>query len=580
MKLKFIAIFLLSLPITASALEYRFDYDLNGRTKRWGNTILYQDSLPGLRVNLKGLTTSSLFSLPGLERRERNRFLGFNLFMPLRNNLSWNPFFVGTEMEVRGQGRREAKVGSGIELQQGPNLFLSLQGGGISLRRDEGSSLSGLLYGLQGRIKLPLDQKITANLKFSQRKEALSLVPKKGSNLGFQIRLKSWGVKNGVSLLDSTQERNYFLGDNLDSTGGRRERVREARFNSRISLIKGFRGDLFLFRSQAITHRRWMKEKWAKVVKELRDGFSLTLEHPWGNRYRLSLFYRYLRGQDDYEEDLRDEKLESGELGGMVSWIPSPADSLKFEGFAGLRSIKPLVQTNYDNRDEANRFLRGHIFHRLTPYLHLKVRGEMEIKRQVYIQGEKSADNNSITNYSLAPATIWRIGKWLSLWQKFRLNARYQTYDWAQSQQMDNLLRGLEAKSELSWRLSSRLNGKLNYLHRWEDYGKLKWEDEWVERLSWKRTTNQWGFSFGYLPNKGLRFAPGLSYRVEREWTPEVSPLGGGWGLSAKEKRLRLSLEGSLSLGRGGLILFRGSRRVILGGESFDYLNLNINLFY
>lgn len=580
MKLKLTAILLLSLPISGSALEYRFDYDLNGRTKRWGNTVLYQDSLPGMRVNLKGLTSSSLFSSPGLERREKNRFLGLNLVMPLRNNLSWTSFFVGAEMEVRGQGRKEAKVGAGIELKQGSVLSLSLQGGGISLRREEGSRLSGLTYGLKGEIKLPSDRKVVANLRFGRRKEALKLVPKEGSSLIFRMGLESWRIKNGVSILDSTQERNYFLGDKPDSTGGRKERVREIRFNSRVSLIGGFRGDLFLFRSQGVTHRRRVREGWARVVEELRDGFSLTVEHPLGNGYRFSLFYRYLRGEDDYEGELRDERLEGGELGGILSWIPSPADSLKLEGFAGLRSVKPSAQANYDDRDEANRFLRGSISHRFSPCLHLKVKAGLEMEKQIYIHGEKSANNNSVMIYSLAPETIWRVGEGLSLRQGFRLSARYQTYDWAQSQHMDNLLRCLESESGLYWRLSSRLRGRLSYLHKWEDYGKLKWEDEWVEKLSWKRTSNQLSFSFSYLPSKGFRLTPGLVYGLERELVPEISPLGGGWELSAKERRLRLSLEGGLSLGRKGLILLQGSRRIIVGGENFDYLNLNINLFY
>jgi len=356
--------------------------------------------------------------------------------------------------------------------------------------------------------------------------------------------------------------------------------VREARFNSQVSLIKGFQGNLLLFRSQGITHRRWVEERWAKVVEEHRDGFSFGLEHPWGGRYRLSLFYRYLRGEDDYEEEIRDERLESGELGGMVSWVPSPADSLRLEGFAGLRSIKPLIQTNYDNRDEANRFFRAHIFHRLTPYLHLQIRGGIEMVKQVYIQGERSADNNSIVNYTLAPETIWRMGRWLSLSQKFRINARYQTYEWVQSQGMDNLLRGLESESGLHWGLSSRLKGRISYLRKWEDYGKLRWEDEWVERLSWRRTTDQLGFSFGYLFGRGPKLASGLSYRLDREWAPAISPLGNRWDLVARERRLHLSLEGSVPLGRWGLLLLRGSRRVILGGASFAYLSLNINLFY
>ncbi len=580
MKFKLTIVLLLSsLPLTASALKYRFEYDLDGRTQRWGNTVLYENNLPGMRVDLKGLTSSSLFSSPGLERREKNRFLELNLELPLKHNLRWLPFFAGTEVEVRGQGRKEARAGVGIELNSGPNLSLSLQGGGVSLRREKGSPISGLTYGMKGEIKLSSNRKLAANLRFGRREETLKLVPRRSNSLILQLGLESWRIKNGISILDSTQERNYFLGGTPDSTGGRRVREREARFNSQVRLSGRFLGNLSVFRSQVVTHRRGGTE-WAKVVEEKREGFCVSVEHPLGNRYRLSLFYRYLQGEDDYWEELRDEKLESGEVGGVVSWVPSSADSLSLEGFASLRSVKPLAQANYDDRDVASRFLRGDILLRLTPYLHIKIQAGLEMEKQLYIRGERSANNNTVTFYSLAPCTIWRIVEGMSLRQGFRLNARYQIYDWPQGQELNNLLRSLEGESGLHWRLSTRLKGKLSYLHRWEDYGKLGWENEWVEKLSWKRTSHQLSLSCSYLPGRGFHLTPGLVYIFEREWIPEVSSLRGGWELSAKERRLRLSLEGGLSLGRGGLILLQGSRRIIAEKQSFDYLNLSINLFY
>ena len=280
------------------------------------------------------------------------------------------------------------------------------------------------------------------------------------------------------------------------------------------------------------------------------------------------LFYRYLKGEDDYEGELRDERSESGELGGMMSWAPSPLDSFGLEGFARVRSVEPIAQSNYDDRDEANRFLRSWVIHRINPYLSLKVKGRLEKEQQIYIRGERSANNNSVRVYSLAPETIWGIGKGLSLGQGFRLRARYQTYDWAQSQERDNLLRSLESITGIYFRLSRRLRGKLSYLHRWEDYGKLRWEDEWVETLSWKRTTNQLSLSLDYQPSQGFHLKPGLIYMVEREWIPEISPLGGNqWELSAKESRLRLNLRGGISLGRGGMLLLQGSRRKSAAGS-------------
>lgn len=579
MKPKLAVLLLLSLPVSTSALEYRFDYDLDSRTKRWTNIFLYEESLPGLRFDLKGRTYSSLFSSPGVERRERFRFLGVKIKVPLKDQLFWTPFFAGTELEVRGQGRREARAGAGIELKSGRLLSLSFQGGGVSLRRDEGSPLSGLTYALRGEIKLSSERKVVANLKFERRKETLKMVPKRGSSLIFQMGLENWGIKNGISILDSLQERNYFL---EDSTGGRRDKLREARFNSQANLIGGFQGDLSLFRSQGVTFRRggMVNGAWEKVVEELRDGFSLIIRHPLGNGYRLSFFYRYLEGTDDYEGELRDERLESGELGGVISWVPFPADSMELEGFAGLRSVNTPAQSNYDDRDEANRFLQGYLFHRLTPFLHLKVRGRVGLEKQVYIWGRRSANNNSVTLYSLAPETIWRIGEGFSLSQGFRLKARYQIYQWAQSQEGNNLLRSVESESGLGWRMSNRLKGEIGYLHKWEDYGKLRWEEEWIERLSWKRTSSQLRFSFSYLPGKGFRLTPSCVYRLEREWIPEISPLGEGWELSEKERRLRLSLEGGLSLGRQGLLLLQGSRWIIGNRQKFDYLNLSINLFY
>ena len=58
----------------------------------------------------------------------------------------------------------------------------------------------------------------------------------------------------------------------------------------------------------------------------------------------------------------------------------------------------------------------------------------------------------------------------------------------------------------------------MEFLYRYEDYGQLLWEDEWVEKVSWDRRTEKIKFGCDYHWGQSLIFSPSYFYEKRREW--------------------------------------------------------------
>lgn len=130
----------------------------------------------------------------------------------------------------------------------------------------------------------------------------------------------------------------------------------------------------------------------------------------------MESFYKYTRREEDYADDLRDQKVESGELGGNLSIQIGGSDSLYLTASAGVTSFHAgEASGRFDDRDILTLIAWGEYLHIFSPIFNLRMEGGFRNFHRVYVSGLRSANNNHNQTYVLSPTLTWKPHRSLSL---------------------------------------------------------------------------------------------------------------------------------------------------------------------
>ncbi|MGB2769169.1 MAG: hypothetical protein WBC88_05525, partial [Candidatus Zixiibacteriota bacterium] len=247
----------------------------------------------------------------------------------------------------------------------------------------------------------------------------------------------------------------------------------------------------------------------------------------WG-RLTVGSFYKYARREEDYADDPRDQKMESGELGGDLSIGIRDSDSLHLTGSVGVTSFYAQdVSSRFDDRDILTLIAWGEYLHVFNPTFSLRTEGGFRNFHRVYVSGLRSANNSHNQTYVLSPTLIWQLNPAFGLEQNYNIQANYIYYDYETSSEsvQSKLFRRASSSTRINYRILTRVKVAFGYTYGYEDYGQLVWNDQWVRKPSWERKTHTLNFWLEYQPTKSLVFSPEYTYQRRKSWDHFAEPI-------------------------------------------------------
>jgi len=269
------------------------------------------------------------------------------------------------------------------------------------------------------------------------------------------------------------------------------------------------------------------------------ENMYLGLKKTFWQKVLVGGFYKYMRSDEDYKDNKKDQKMEGGELGGEMKAEITKADSLYLTASIGVTSFYAPFSGQFNDRDILTILSWGEYLHTFNSYFNLRVEGGFRNFHQLYISNLLSSNNNHNQTYLLSPAVTWQPDSRLSFKQNYSIQANYIYYDYEKASESKNkLFRRASSTSGVIYRYNQRVIFTLGYIYRYEDYGQLVWKNQWVQKPSWDRRTNTINLSIDYQPLKRVSFSPMCTYEKIKSWdhVPDETTLSEG--KTVKEKRI------------------------------------------
>jgi len=302
-------------------------------------------------------------------------------------------------------------------------------------------------------------------------------------------------------------------------------------------------------------------------------------------------FYKYIRSEEDYVGEQKDQKMEGGELGGEVKAEITKADSVWLVTSAGVTSFyAPLFSGQFNDRDVLTILAWGEYLHIFNPYFSFRVETGFRNFHQLYLSSRLSSNNNHNQTYILSPTVSWKPDWRLSLKQGYTIQANYIYYDYEKSREStkNRLFRRASSTSQFDYKYNPRLTFSFGYIYKYEDYGQLIWKDQWVQKPSWDRRTNTFVLSVDYQPVRKITFSPKYTYEKRKSWdhvTQEATPSEGKAGkeiriLKDKFHRNMISFSFKYFVNEGNFLFLSAAHRSQKGTQSrqerSDYVTVSL----
>ena len=535
-----LALLLILLSKHAFCAQLRLDFSHDNRTYVW-NTRL--DCQPEMKRRLSWgfstainsmLTKRSVFS-NNQDRWQENGSVDLSMSYALTGRLRIGGLFSQniSSLEKRKVTSSEYGITSEYDIS-GVKVLQTIGGKDIDRRVNEGRRKDA---GFNHSLKLSHSPRILARsittLSFSQINSRLTNIPlvERDFRLSF---VKSFSPEDSLSVFyqEGWSKKDFYQGDLVEAlvnTQRSSQRVINLRSSARIpSRMKvGFDFDL------ASNKYRYSGEP-APYGPGLRDnssssqGFRLRVERGFWRRFVVESFYKYTHREEDYADDPRDQKVESGELGGNLSIRIRGSDSLYLTASAGVTSFySQEASVRFDDRDILTLIAWGEYLHLFSPLFSLRMEGGFRNFHRIYVSGLRSANNNHNQTYVLSPTLTWNPHRSFSLEQNYNIQANYIYYDYEKSieSNRNRLFRRAGTSTRMTYGIFPRVSLTLGYTYGYEDYGQLIWKDQWVRKPSWERRSHTVDFSLEYRPAKNVVLSPRYTYQRRTTWDHFAEPL-------------------------------------------------------
>ncbi len=514
------------LAARADALYLSLDFSIDRQTYNWADSLSLQKQL-GKRSTLELFNRSSatLFQESifggGGDRWQKTAITQGAL------NYRFSSSFIGGVAVTQDFDRLEEKrfIGNRAFLTADfyQTRYRIRQRGGVVWEERKFEPLSHRETGLAYEA----DFSVTPGGRWGQARvtgevTTLRRTPRRAVTVGYELpRLTYRGDTLSLSASQTLALRKYFPSSgNFESTA--RQASEQRRWDlsaaknlplaARLAFAAAYRYDRYDYEYQGLTSDFIRQNDNLTSVLE----YQVTLQRSFGN-LGVSVAYLFNRTKEDFGSSLTNQLAETGQVTARANFTLPEADTLEVSGRIGVTAFfAPTNSAFFADRDRSIRLASFRAVHKFSDFLTGVLDGSARTFHSIYISGSLSA-NNSINNvYIVNPSLIWQPLRPLRVQQNYQMHANYIYYEYEKNAVSDRntLYRRANLANTLTITLSARTDLILEYSYRYEDFGRLLWEDQWKQQVSWDRRTHRPRFGVEYRPLAGLRFYPYASY----EW--------------------------------------------------------------
>lgn len=534
------AVLLICAPLVSShALYLSLDFGLDNQTYNWADSLLVERQLNdtwNLQVANRSTATlirESVFG-GGEDRWQKlarsvgrlNRQLSQSVFagIELRQNFE--------RLEKRRYIGNSAYLTTDVDVD---NLKLSQKGGVVWEHREyasEGSVQSGLGY--ESLVSLrPRDDGSFGELNLEGNITTLKETPRKSLKLGYNLQNSFTGSDTtSLSLSQEFGETKYFpISSDFETTARQRNEQRQFDFDTRRALPS-----TIYLRARAAYHLT----SYDYEYNNLGDGFFQQSDNVrslfeyrldlsrWFDRYLyLESEYLFNRSKEDFGRQQVNQRSETGQLAVTARLLFMGSDTLEASGKVGVTSYEaPSGSEIYSDRDRSIQVASFRVAHYFTRFLRASVDGSFRGFHTIYISGSLSANNNINNIYILNPTLVWQPWSHLTIEHNYQLHADYIYYDYEKSSLAgrNTIYRRANFMNTFILNASPHTDLTFEYSYRYEDFGPIRYTDQWQQQVSWDRRTHRPKFGLDYHPNRNFRFRPYAVYEIQRYYDHLFDP--------------------------------------------------------
>jgi hypothetical protein len=596
-----LVLFPILLSREAFCAQLRLDFSQDNRTYVWNTRLDCQPEVKqrfswGFTSAINSmLTKRSVFS-NNQDRWQENGRVDLSMSYAVTGKLRIGGLFSQniSSLEKRKVTSSEYGITSEYDIS-GVRILQTIGGKDIDRRLNQGKRKD---TGFNHNLRLSYSPRTLAHsvttLSFSQTSSRLTNIPMIERNLSLSFA-KSFSPEDSLSVFyqEGYSRKDFYQGDLIEAlvnTQRSSQRVISLRSSARIpSRIKvGFDFDLasnkYRYSGEPTPYGPGLRDNSASS-----HGFRLRVERGFWERFVVESFYKYAQREEDYADDPRDQKVESGDLGGSLSIRISRSDSLNLTASAGVTSFYAQEASGrLDDRDILTLIAWGEHLHVFSPLFSLRTEGGFRNFHRIYVSGLRSANNNHNQTYVLSPTLTWRPHLSFSLEQNYNIQANYIYYDYEKSMEStrNRLFRRASTSTIMTYRIFPRVSVVFGYTYGYEDYGQLIWKDQWVRKPSWERRSHTVDFSLEYWPARNVILSPQYTYQRRRTWDHFAEPL------TFEERRaLRdrfdqnlISVSCKYFIDDRNFVSLSGARRVqestSSSEETYDYATASVNRIF
>jgi hypothetical protein len=213
--------------------------------------------------------------------------------------------------------------------------------------------------------------------------------------------------------------------------------------------------------------------------------------------------------------------MELGEFSLNASAEPIPGDSVIFNGIVGVTSYYGLNASSFNERDLMTQIYNLRYTHEFNAYFKGELITGYSNFHQIYTSSINSANNNQNKTYLIQTDFAWDSGSRIKIDQIFAIQANYIIYDFVpnQSTTPSRIFRRGSSETRFGIKVTDRFTMMPGYLYRYEDYGKLIYEeDNWQMATGWDRRYHNLNLKIGCYPFADFYIEPEYSWELKREY--------------------------------------------------------------
>ncbi len=471
------------------------------------------------------------------------------------------------------------------------------QGAGViwEERRSEPKSNNetGLTYESEIRIR-PRESHSWGQGKISGELTSLRNTPRRNINLSYE--LPELVINNDTLAVVASQSfsrRDYFPSSGNFETVARQS-TEQRRWD--LSASKRLPASSRLVFNAAYRYDRYDYEYEGDTGGLLRQNDNLTsifeyrvgVHKPVGRLVSVESSYLFNRTDEDFGSTQTNQLAETGQLNARIVLNYSEPDTLEVSGQVGVTSyFAPSTSAYFSDRDRSIKVAATRIVHRFNEFFTGTLDGSYRGFHTIYISGELSANNNINNVYIINPALIWRPYPGIRIQQNYQMHANYIYYQYEKDavSQRNTLYRRANVVNNLTVSISPRTDLIFEYSYRYEDFGRLVWEDQWKQQVSWDRRTHRPRFGVEYRPWTGFRFYPYASYEIQSSYDHlfDANDVLGQRSKSDELSRKLIGFELQWTLSMNSYIECKLERRVqeyqSQQSQDYDFFTINVKRY-